>query len=89
MFHKMYNVSTYIHSSLNQCGLLLIYIIKQYNRLCVTNSRPNGLTDWADIFCGHSWVARGCFKLKKNTKKEMIRIQSEAVYMIRIQSKVV
>ena len=28
-------------------------------------SRPNGLTDWAEIFCGHSWVARGVLGKKK------------------------
>ena len=27
-------------------------------------SRPNGWTDWAYIFCGHSWVAGGCYRLK-------------------------
>ena len=33
----------------------------------VAFSRPNGWTDWAEIFCEHSWVAGGggCFKLKK------------------------
>ena len=25
----------------------------------VAYSRPNGWTDWADIFWGHSWVAGG------------------------------
>ena len=23
------------------------------------------IADWADIFCGHSWVAGGCYGLKK------------------------
>ena len=23
------------------------------------------VTDWAEIFCGHSWVAGGCYRLKK------------------------
>ena len=27
--------------------------------------RPNGWTDWAQILCGHSWVAVRCFRLKK------------------------
>ena len=31
----------------------------------VTYSRPSGWTDWADIFCGHSWVAGERLKLKK------------------------
>ena len=45
--------------------LLSIYIIKQDIRIYVPCSRPNGWTDWADIFCGHSWVAGGCYRLKK------------------------
>ena len=24
-----------------------------------------GWTDWAEIFCEHSWVAGGCYMLKK------------------------
>ena len=27
--------------------------------VCVAYSWPNGWTDWADIFCGHSWKAGG------------------------------
>ena len=29
--------------------------------------RSNGWTEWAEIFCGHSWVVgfRGCLRLKK------------------------
>ena len=23
----------------------------------IAYSRPNGWTEWAEIFCGHSWVA--------------------------------
>ena len=33
-------------------------------RIYVNNSRPNGSTEWAEIFSGHSWVAGGCFRLK-------------------------
>ena len=29
-------------------------------------SRPNGWTDWAEIFCGYLWVAGGCYRLKKS-----------------------
>ena len=43
-----------------------IYIIKHDIRIYVTDSRSNGWTEWADIFCGHSLVAIGCFRLKKN-----------------------
>ena len=32
-------------------------------------SRPNGWTDWAEIFCKHSWVAGGCYRLKKSKKQ--------------------
>ena len=28
-------------------------------RIYVAYSRPNSWTDWAEIFCGHSWVAGG------------------------------
>ena len=28
-------------------------------------SRPNGWTEWADIFCGHSGIPGGCFRLNK------------------------
>ena len=31
----------------------------------VTDSRPNSWTEWADIFCGHSGVLGGCFRVKK------------------------
>ena len=34
---------------------------------------PNSWTEWADIFCGHSWVAGGCYRLKK-TKKMFFQI---------------
>ena len=33
----------------------------------VPYSWPNGWTDWAEIFCGHLWVAGGCYRLKKNS----------------------
>ena len=26
--------------------------------------RIEGWTDWGEIFCGHSWVAMGCYRLK-------------------------
>jgi len=39
----------------------LICIIKQDIHKYVAYSRPNGLTDWAEICFGHSWVARGVF----------------------------
>jgi len=42
---------------------LYIYIIKQDIRLYiytyVAYSKLNGWTEWAEIFCGHSWVAGG------------------------------
>ena len=44
--------------------ILDIYIIKQDIHIYVAYSRPNCWTDWAEIFCGHSWVARGCYRLK-------------------------
>ena len=37
-------------------------------RIYVPYSRLNGWTDWAEIFCGHSWVAGGCYRLKNNSK---------------------
>ena len=36
-----------------------------YIYIFVAYSRPNGWTDWAEIVCGHSWVAGGCYRLKK------------------------
>ena len=37
---------------------------KQDIRVCFFSySRPNGWTEWADIFCGHSGMAEGCFRL--------------------------
>ena len=32
----------------------------------VAYGRPNGWTDRAEFFCGHSWVAKGCHRLKKS-----------------------
>ena len=49
--------------------LTIIYIIKQrhsYIYTYVAYSRPNGWTEWAEIFCGHAWVAGGCYRLKNN-----------------------
>ena len=50
---------------------LLIYIIKQdiHINIYVAYSRPNGWTDWAEFFCGQSWVAGGCYRLKNSTFK--------------------
>ena len=46
----------------------MFYIIKQDIRIYiyVAYSRPNGWTDWAEICCGHLWVAGECYKPKKN-----------------------
>ena len=38
-----------------------------------TYSRPNGKTEWTDIFCGHSWVAEGCFRKKFRFKKKKFK----------------
>ena len=43
-------------------GYILISIIKQDIRIDVEYSRPNGWNDWAEFFCGHIWVAEGCYK---------------------------
>ena len=48
-----------------------IHIIKQdiriYIYIYVAYSRPNGWTDWTEIFCEHSWVAGGGdYRLKKS-----------------------
>ena len=48
---------------------LLFYIIKKeihfiYIYIYVAYSRPNGLTDWAEMFYGHSRVAGWCHRLK-------------------------
>ena len=36
-------------------GQIVIEYIKQDIRIFVPSGRPNGLTEWAKIFCGHSW----------------------------------
>ena len=43
--------------------IIYIYIIKQDIHMYVAYSRQNDWTDWAEIFCGHSWMAEGCYKL--------------------------
>ena len=37
-------------------------------------SRPTSWTEWAEIFCGHSWMPGGgaCFRLKQNPKLKKI-----------------
>ena len=47
----------------------MVKIIKQDSHIYVPYSRPNGWTDWAEIFCGHSWVAWGWYRLKIQKKK--------------------
>jgi len=42
----------------------IIYIIKQDIQIYVAYSRPNGLTDWAETFCGHSGVAGERYRIK-------------------------
>ena len=49
----------------NQSVQLYLYN-KKYNYIYVAYSRPNDCTDWADIFCEHSWVAGGCYRLKND-----------------------
>ena len=44
---------------------MVIYIIKQDDRIYVHFSRPNGWTEWAEIFCVHTCVASGVSKAKK------------------------
>ena len=44
---------------INLIELDYIYIIKQDSHIYVPYSRPNGWTDWAEIFCGHSGVTGG------------------------------
>ena len=54
----------FVHRTTKQ-NIQEIYIIKQDIRIYVPYSLPNGWTDWAKNFCGHSWVAEGCYTLKK------------------------
>ena len=42
----------------------------RHSYIYVTYSRPNGWTDWAEFFCGHSWVAGGCYRLKDSKLKK-------------------
>ena len=39
--------------------ILTIFIIKQDIHIYVAYSQQNGWTDWAEFFCGHSWMAGG------------------------------
>jgi len=43
----------------------IIVKIKQDIHIHVSYSRPNGGTEWAEIFCGDSWVAESVLGLKK------------------------
>ena len=36
-----------------------------YIYIYVVNSRSNGWTDWAEFFCGYSWMAGGVIGFKK------------------------
>ena len=56
------------------CSILQIYTCLMnevspppFVYIYVAYSWPNGWIDWAEIFCGHSWVAGGCYRLKKNS----------------------
>ena len=44
----------------------IFYIIKQDFHIHVEYCRPNGWTDWAEFFCGHSSVAGGMLKTKNS-----------------------
>ena len=48
MFQKYFKIS-----------FTFIYKNKTFVYIYVPYSRPNGWTDWAEIFCGQSWVAGG------------------------------
>ena len=37
----------------------------RHSYIYVPYSWPNGWTDWAEFFCGHSWMAGGLYRLKK------------------------
>ena len=43
------NLSLYIY----------LYNKTRHSYIYVAYSRANGWSDWAEIFCGHSWVAGG------------------------------
>ena len=56
----------YLKIKINTINInVVFYIIKQDIHIYVPYSRPNGWTEWAEIFCGQSWVAGGCYRLKK------------------------
>lgn len=51
----------------------------------VAYSRVNGWTDWAEYFCGHSWEAGECHRLKKLMlcfKQERKITQMEDIYIL-------
>ena len=41
-------------------GMKLLKKITTPDKINLYNRRPNGWTEWAEIFCGHSLVAGGC-----------------------------
>ena len=44
---------------------IIFYIIKQdIHKKLYFSSRLAGQAEWAEIVCGHLWVAGGCQKLK-------------------------
>ena len=45
---------------------LNLYNKTRHSYIYVAYNRPNGWTEWAEIFCGHSRVAEGCLRLKKS-----------------------
>ena len=58
------------------------YIIKQDIHIYVPYSRPNDWTVWTELFCGHSWVAWGCHRLKKNHFFNKILNMKKKIYII-------
>ena len=62
MFH---NFSNCTHKQFTSLDILMIIKQDILIYIYVVYSRPNGWTDWADFFCGHSWVAGECYRLKK------------------------
>ena len=59
-------------------------MIKQDIHIYISSGRPNGWTEWADIFCGHSWVAR--LKIKY-LKKKKFHWQRWALQLVFIKKK--
>ena len=56
---------------LNNTSIIKSEFLEKTLFMYVAYSRPNGWTEWAYNFCGHSWEAGGCYRLKRDYLKKI------------------